>query len=164
METDKAQKPEYIEHQENHNCQQFFGPVSGCVFAMAGSYVTMQAPHPNQDSSTQSQTENKVDAAIKAVFEANICESPDWVAVTRLLGERGLMQPNRLPYDAEYINIVCGQAVTSDNSIRRSVMNEKISGRYPNWVIRQGTESREMPKILDRYNQIAAIVVSVLDR
>lgn len=49
METNKAQKPEYIEHQENNNCQQFYGPISGCVFAMPGSTVNMQAPQPNQE-------------------------------------------------------------------------------------------------------------------
>lgn len=41
METNKAQKPEYIENQVNNNCQQFFGKVENCVFAMAGSHVGM---------------------------------------------------------------------------------------------------------------------------
>ncbi len=41
MEENKAQKPEYIGKQENHNCQQFYGHVSGCVFAMPGSHVHM---------------------------------------------------------------------------------------------------------------------------
>ena len=164
METNQAQKPEYIEHQENNNCQQFYGPISGCVFAMPGSTVNMQAPSTNQEKSTQSQIENKIDAAIKAVFEANICESPDWVAVVRLFQERGLKQLNGLPYDADYINSVCGQTVTSQSSISRAVMNDKIGGRYPNWIIRSGTESREMPKILALYNQIADIAVGILDK
>lgn len=34
-------KSTHIQHQENHNCQQFFGPISGCVFAMPGANVTM---------------------------------------------------------------------------------------------------------------------------
>ncbi len=68
METNQAQKPEYIEHQENHNCQQFFGPISGCVFAMPESSVTLQAPQPHQQKSSLSQNDNKVAAAIKAVF------------------------------------------------------------------------------------------------
>lgn len=47
MEENKAQKPEYIGKQENNNCQQFFGPVSGCVFAMPGSHVTMPSEKPS---------------------------------------------------------------------------------------------------------------------
>lgn len=159
METNKAQKPEYIENQVNNNCQQFFGTVTGCVFAMPGSHVGM----PIMDKGTMDHKENKVDAAIKAVFDANICASPDWVAVIRIFQERGLKQSNGLPYDAEYINNVCEQKVTSNSSISRSVMNDKIGGRHPNWMIRSGTESREMPKILALYNRIADIVVGVLD-
>ena len=160
METNLPQKPEYIENQVNNNCQQFFGPVSNCVFAMAGSHVGL----PSQENTAATQKECKIDAAIKAVFEKNICESPDWVAVVRLLQERGLKQPNGLPYDAAYINNVCGQTVTSNSSIARSVMNDKIGGRHPNWIIRSGTESREIPKILALYNQIADIVVGILDK
>ena len=47
METNKAPKPANIERQENHDCQQFFGPVSGCVFAMPGSHVTMPSEKPS---------------------------------------------------------------------------------------------------------------------
>ncbi len=164
METNQAQKPEYIEHQENHNCQQFFGPISGCVFAMPESSGTMQVPQPNQQKSSLSQNDNKVDAAIKAVFEANICKSPDWVAVVRLFRERGLKQQNGLPHDADYINSVCGQTVTSNASINRAVMNDKIGGRYPGWYVKSGEESREIPKILALYNQIAEIVAGILGK
>ena len=36
---DQPAKPVHIERQENHNCQQFYGPVTGCVFAMPGARV-----------------------------------------------------------------------------------------------------------------------------
>ena len=36
---DQPEKPQYIHEQHNHNCQQFFGPVTGCVFAMPGAVV-----------------------------------------------------------------------------------------------------------------------------
>ena len=36
---DQPAKPVHIGEQHNHNCQQFFGPVNGCVFAMAGATV-----------------------------------------------------------------------------------------------------------------------------
>ena len=160
METNKVQKPEYIENQVNNNCQQFYGPVSNCVFAMPGSNVGM----PIQEKNTSVQNINKVDAAIKTVFDANICDSPDWVAVVRLLRELELKQSNGLPYDAEYINGVCGQTITSNTSIARAVMNVKIGGKYPKWHIKSGEETREMPKILALYNQIAEIVVGILDK
>ena len=36
---DQPAKPVYIKEQQNHNCQQFYGPVTGCVFAMPGAVV-----------------------------------------------------------------------------------------------------------------------------
>ena len=39
---DQPAKPVYIGEQHNHNCQQFYGPVTGCVFAMPGAQVYQQ--------------------------------------------------------------------------------------------------------------------------
>lgn len=36
---DQPAKPQYIAQQTNNNCQQFFGPITGCVFAMPGASV-----------------------------------------------------------------------------------------------------------------------------
>ena len=36
---DQPAKPVYINEQRNHNCQRFYGPVTGCVFAMPGATV-----------------------------------------------------------------------------------------------------------------------------
>lgn len=36
---DQPVKPVYIHEQHNNNCQQFFGNVTGCVFAMPGATV-----------------------------------------------------------------------------------------------------------------------------
>ena len=47
---DQPAKPVYINEQHNHNCQQFYGPVTGCVFAMPGANVYQQpmvTPQPN---------------------------------------------------------------------------------------------------------------------
>jgi len=41
---DQPAKPQYIREQHNHNCQQFFGDISGCVFAMPGSTVHLNQP------------------------------------------------------------------------------------------------------------------------
>ena len=43
------QKPQYIHEQHNTNCQQFYGPVTGCVFAMPGANV-YQSPQPSNKS------------------------------------------------------------------------------------------------------------------
>lgn len=133
----------------------------GKIQVMNAENITTPTVQPAQ--SQQPTALNKVDAAIKAVFDSNLCESADWIAVTRLLQERGLKQPNGLPYDAARINEICGQEVTSANSISRSIMNERIGGRYPNWTIRSGCNTREMPNKLRHYNAIAKIVADILD-
>ena len=40
---DRSAEPLYIKEQHNHNCQQFYGPVTGCVFAMPGAQVYQQS-------------------------------------------------------------------------------------------------------------------------
>ena len=57
--TDQPAKPQYIHEQHNHGCQQFFGPVTGCVFAMPGANV-YQTP-----SSTKTLTKTKTDSSSK---------------------------------------------------------------------------------------------------
>jgi len=50
-----------IQQQTNNNCQQFFGPVSGCVFAMPGSQVTQTSTpssNPNTPQNPLSELEN----------------------------------------------------------------------------------------------------------
>lgn len=56
------QKPQYIHEQHNTNCQQFFGPVTGCVFAMPGANV-YQSP---QAANTPSKAKPKKKRPAKA--------------------------------------------------------------------------------------------------
>ena len=51
-------KPQYIHEQHNHGCQQFFGPVTGCVFAMPGAnvYQTLSSTKTKTDSSSKKTT------------------------------------------------------------------------------------------------------------
>lgn len=49
---DQPAKPTYIAQQTNNNCQQFYGPISGCVFAMPGAQVTQQMAPQKAASST----------------------------------------------------------------------------------------------------------------
>ena len=98
METDKAQKPEYIEHQENHNCQQFFGPVSGCVFAMAGSYVGM----PNASDKNYCEYINREELAKQGMYtldefegmfaKATKGEAPELAAFLKKFGQRKILE------------------------------------------------------------------------
>ena len=54
---DRPAEPLYIKEQHNHNCQQFYGPVTGCVFAMPGAQVYQQ-PEPRIRSAPESATRN----------------------------------------------------------------------------------------------------------
>ena len=63
---DQPAKPVHIEKQENHNCQQFYGPVTGCVFAMPGATVNQ---YPNAVT-----TQN--DAASKPSAPENATRNP----------------------------------------------------------------------------------------
>lgn len=102
---------------------------------------------------------NKADEAILDVFEANICDSPDWSVVLRLFQERNIRRPNGLPYDAQYINELCGQDVTTARSISRSFMTDSVEGKFPNWRVKAGYETRESSNLLRHYNDIAKIIV-----
>ena len=56
---DQPAKPVYIEKQENHNCQQFYGPVTGCVFAMPGATVNQyQGAAPKAAPAPENATRN----------------------------------------------------------------------------------------------------------
>lgn len=56
--------PANITHQTNNNCQQFFGPVTGCVFAMPGANVCPpSAPAPKPRAQKKSSTLPDVSAA-----------------------------------------------------------------------------------------------------
>lgn len=50
-------KPAYIREQHNTNCQQFFGQVTGCVFAMPGANVTQQPGMQSTPSTSAPQTQ-----------------------------------------------------------------------------------------------------------
>lgn len=56
---DQPAKPQYIAQQTNNNCQQFFGPVTGCVFAMPGATVAPPVVNAPQEQKPQSAKPNK---------------------------------------------------------------------------------------------------------
>jgi len=63
-----------IDKQENHNCQQFFGPISGCVFAMPGSTVNQMTP-PTVDSEPVTSNELTDDKQIENSSKEDVIKS-----------------------------------------------------------------------------------------
>lgn len=95
---DQPAKPMYIKEQHNHNCQQFFGPVTGCVFAMPGAnvYQTPSGVEPKasvlQDATCNPQfsTENVLEYVMR-LYPSYI--SKEWQAKYRSLWEMILELP-----------------------------------------------------------------------
>ena len=79
--TEENKKPTVIQHQENHNCQIFQGPVNGAVFAMPGATVNY---NPTIATQPEANTyEAKETAALPQGIEAvrplldKVCEAED---------------------------------------------------------------------------------------
>ena len=71
--TDQPAKPQYINEQHNHGCQQFFGPVTGCVFAMPGANVYQSAEKPKTATtkkSSSTSTSSLPDVSVAKVKKA----------------------------------------------------------------------------------------------
>ena len=68
------------------------------------------------------------DRAIKAVYDEHLCESADWAVVVRILEEQGKWPKSAFSYAADYINKICGDKVTTANSISRSILYTKVKG------------------------------------
>ena len=99
---------------------------------------------------------------ILAVYNCVRCDTTDWAVVVSMLEEKDLLHRKAYDSDAKLINSVCGKKVTSPDSLSRSVFNDKIGGKYPNWIIKDGEESRQMPNKLNKYLEIGEIVTKVL--
>ena len=70
---DQPAKPVYIEKQENHNCQQFYGPVTGCVFAMPGATVNQypESAHVHGKVSVTEEADEALAEKLVPVFFGN---------------------------------------------------------------------------------------------
>ena len=102
-----------------------------------------------------------IDAGIMAVYRTNICTAQaDWAVIVKILEEQGTWHKSAFSADADYINRVCGTTVTSANSIARSPIFTKISGKYPDWTIRPSEQTRETASKLQTYLQIAELFTS----
>ena len=107
--------------------------------------------------------DTKLAKAIMAVYSAGICTKSDWAAVVKIMEERRLVQKAAYSSDETLINNICGETVTDKDSIARSICMSKVKGVYPDWVIRNGEETRETPNKLNHYKEIAEIFTKALD-
>ena len=104
------------------------------------------------------------DRAIKAVYESCLCDAADWAAVVKIMEEKDKWPKSIYTYAANYINNVCGENVTSANSLARSIIYTRIKGTYPNWEIKQEERSREVPNKLRKYLKIGEVFMSALEK
>ena len=114
------------------------------------------SPHP-KDQAKQEPDRNK--RAVLAVHQQGLCSPAEWAVVVKLLEEQGAIQKSAYQNAATYINDICGQEVTNARAIARSVIYTKIIGKYPDWRIKEGEESREAPNKLSRFNKIAQVFI-----
>ena len=97
---------------------------------------------------------NPIEAAIKAVHDANLCEPADWAVIVRILEERGIRQKNAFTSHAQFINDTCGVSVTSADSLKRSIIYTKVRGTFPDWTIKPEEQTRQTPNKLTHFINI----------
>ena len=160
MEENKAIKPDYIENQVNNNCQQFFGPVSGCVFAMPGSDVHM--PEPKSTGYSMDLQNDQAEAVrmrrVKAVANMDGLYQSDWAVVFKLLVIDDKFVGSAYEAGAAYINEICGEEVTSAKSISTSRAMDLIGNNPLQWKFKN--PNRESGNLLSRYQMIAKVYMN----
>jgi len=114
------------------------------------------------DQEPENEPDDKVAAAIKAVYKENVCKQADWAVIVRILEEKRKIKKSTFLADALYINKVCGVAVTNEDSLARSSIFTKVIGLYPYWRIKDGEETRETDGLLRKYKAIGEIFVKAL--
>lgn len=103
---------------------------------------------------------NDTESRILAVYKSKKIKSKaDWGVVCRLMVEMGVIEKDSFAAAADIINRVCGQDVTSAESIRKSpACCGDLKGNYSDangWSMR--TSTRQTARKLELYKQIAAI-------
>jgi hypothetical protein len=110
----------------------------------------------------ENRPDDKVAAAIKAVYQEKICKQADWAVIVRILEEKEKIKKSSFLADAHYINEVCGTDVTNEDSLARSSIFTKVGGKYPYWRIKDGEETRETDGLLRKYKTIGEVFVKAL--
>lgn len=132
-----------------------------------GMVHVMDAEQLNIPTSEEKSIEPKkltgIDAGIMAVHHAHICKAADWAVVVKILEELGEWQTATYKVDAERINEVCGENVTAANSLSRSPIYTKITGKYPEWKVKPDEQNRETAGKLQTYLKIGEIFMEGKD-
>ncbi len=93
--------------------------------------------------------------AVLAVHQQGLCSPAEWAVVVKLLEEQGAIPKSAYLNAAAYINDICGREVTNAESIARSVIYTKVSGKYPDWKIKDEEQTRRTPNKLRKFIDIA---------
>ena len=113
---DQPAKPVYIGEQHNHNCQQFYGPVTGCAFAMPGATI-------NQYPEVAHKHGQEKEPLTEEVDEALVCK-----LAPVFYGNRELV--------AEFLGRIKGAKPTDVTAeVNRLIMERKVSDISCNKVL-----------------------------
>ncbi len=115
-------------------------------------HMDVQSPQPKPQPQQPTDRNRR---AVLAVHQQGLCSPAEWAVVVKLLEEQGAIPKSAYLNAAAYINDTCGQEVTNARAIARSVIYTKIMGKYPDWRVKDGEESREAPNKLRRFMEIA---------
>lgn len=115
-------------------------------------HMDVQSPQPKPQPQQPTDRNRR---AVLAVHQQGLCSPAEWAVVVKLLEEQGAIPKSAYLNAATYINDTCGQEVTNARAIARSVIYTKIMGKYPDWRVKDGEESREAPNKLRRFMEIA---------
>ena len=115
-------------------------------------HMDVQSPQPKPQPQQPTDRNRR---AVLAVHQQGLCSPAEWAVVVKLLEEQGALPKSAYLHAAAYINDTCGQEVTNARAIARSVIYTKIMGKYPDWRVKDGEESREAPNKLRRFMEIA---------
>lgn len=138
---DQPAKPQYIENQTNNNCQQFFGPISGCVFAMPGANVTQQmAPSQPAANTTKTKAE-KPKHEKSALPKLSSKPASNKSREQRTFTKRGILDAHLQLLFRELIKY---DWITSDNSVEDFM--DLFSGNLSDCTITWGRDNADSPK------------------
>lgn len=144
MNEDK--EPTIIEHQENHNCNVFTGPIYGGVFPLPGSTVNYC---PTEGKCACDESDNKA-LASKELLNRNerICRCVEQLysegyfhrkyyygAVCEILKESGIYEGLQYKAFAEMLKDGC-QIIRDDLPSNSSIDKLEITGKYPKWIVK----------------------------
>lgn len=137
----QPEKPQYIAQQTNNNCQQFFGPVSGCVFAMPGANVTQQMGPAPAANTKAAKTEPKEMRERKSTLPKLTKPAPEKPRERMTFKKRGIQDAHLRLF---YQKLIEFEWITKDNNEQDFL--DLFSGELSDCKIIWGRDSADSPK------------------